>query len=151
MSTVCMCAYVRACVCACVISIFYNRYSQMYSSSGKILIKCQLSMPHSWKQSERHVFCFQFFSELLSVFSELDHLLASSSASKFQPITAVPGYVNVSLKSESFTSVSPALVQHQTMTMFLAMMILGFACKYCFNEVYIIEVFGDKNLSLFLK
>ena len=59
----------------------------------------------------------------------------------------VPGNVNVSLKSESFTSVSPALVQHQTMTMFLAMTILSTACKYCFNEMLTIEVFGDTNLS----
>ena len=60
----------------------------------------------------------------------------------------VPGYVDVSLKSESFTSVSPALVQHQIMTSFLARTILSIACKYCFNEVYIIEVFSDKAIVI---
>ena len=63
----------------------------------------------------------------------------------------VPGNVNVSLNSESFTSVSPALVQHQTMTMFLAMMILRTACKYCFNVCTLLRCLLIKNISEFFK
>ena len=141
------------CLCVCVWDTYILQWkcitltASQQAKSNVFIIQGKYQFDK--KKSERHwlsVFSLDLNPTWTVPHSNLANLwLASFSASKVQPITVVPGYVDVSLKSESFTSVSPALVQHQTMTLLsTAITILSTACEYTFF-IYLYIIYRNRN------